>query len=697
MPVVAAKGASPAPETPRTPAAEVRKWVEDNDAVFEPYREAISREERFLDGERYVRDSGPEQRDRRLTQIRGQEIQDTIRDFSAEATAKPRSVEARPVDMDSDPDIAEVEVALIDQELKNPWKGFETRYYEAVLDSRERRMGIVWADWDPDCGAYGEILYRSVDVRRCMWTPGYDPHHPSCDVFLEKRRCPVRWIHDAYPSTKAWLKEDQASLDETGRKLRPGVPLIMGSDGHSMLPSGQTRDGCAELWFCWYKNDRKYVKRETGNELALKPEDRYLSCANGCGYRSPTQGELQQDVGGTGEPKLTGDLPAELDGCPTCADQGVQGTLKRIDRRAEEEMVKAYARGKRLVIIAPFQHAPDDDAVYDGPWPLTRCRSYPGLFLWANLSPRKPMGKSDVTLMWDQQVASDNLATIALQRVFEHRNYWIMPAVGINDYRGGRFEFREDQFNTMYRDMTKSEFGSLQVEAVNGTGLDPGWQIAYGAVQEKLTRYRGIVDLGLTEDNTKNIAVGTVQQLTKQGKIPVEEYNRRKNQELSKFYGVLSDMIHATYTPQRLTRLNLEGIDLVVGMWGEDMPNFDFVVEETPEFTGLEKQKNEAFSAMVQVIPLAAQLGIPPDALLDIFAEVNGLPRSVVRKFQKAMAAAKQEAEQAQQAQQMAGMGAGGMQGAAPGMGSDGAAPPDPMAALMSGLNGGGMVPQPAG
>lgn len=665
---------SPTPEGQTlTPAAKLRKLVEDKIGTFQPYRDAITREERFLDGERYEFDNGSEQRDRRLTQIRGQEIQDTIRHFAAEATARPRSVEGRPVDRDADPDAAEVEVALVDQELKNPWKGFETRYYECVLDSRERRMGIVWMDWEPGFGPFGgEIMYRTIDPRRAMWDAPYDPHHPMCGWFLEQRRCPVAWIHENYPKTKSWLKADSQSLDASGHGLREGIPLIRGADGHSMLPQTSVNDESAELWLCWYKNDDTYTKRETGSELKLPKEQHYLSCANGCGYRSPSQGELLE------QGKLETELPEQIDmGCPTCG-----GNLDRIDRRAEEEEVLAYSRGKRLVITAPFNAAPDDEAVYDGKWPIPRARSFPGLFLWSYLAPRKPMGKSDVTLMWDQQVAADNMDTIALQRVFEHRNYWVVPGAGLNDYRGRRFEGRDDQFNWIFRDLSKASMGPLNIESINSTGLDPSWPVVRNSIQQRLTQYRGIADFGLTPDSSKNIAVGTVERLTQQQNIGIEEYNRRKNQELSKFYGIVSDYIHATYTPQRLTRLNIEGIDLVVKLWGEDMPNFDFVVEETPEFTGLEKARSEAFNALMQVIPMAAQLGIPADRLIEVFADINNIPRSIIRKLQKELEAV---------AQSRAGP-LGGGTGPDAGIGAEGTPPADPLEELM-GLNGGGIVP----
>jgi hypothetical protein len=44
---------------------------------------------------------------------------------------------------------------------------------------------------------------------------------------------------------------------------------------------------------------------------------------------------------------------------------------------------------------------------------------------------------------------------------------------------------------------------------------------------------------------------------------------------------------------------------------------------------------------MMDVVPRAAAIGMDPAAAIDLFAEINNLPRTVVRKFQKAIAAAK--------------------------------------------------------
>lgn len=668
-----------------TPTAKVRKLVENYLPVYQPYRDAVEREDRFRDGERYELDEGPENLDIRLTQIRGEEIHDTIREMAADATRKPRSVEARPIDSEEDADHAEIEVALVDNLLRDPWKGFESRRYEAIFEALARRCGIVWMDWNPGQGPYGgEISFRTVDFRRCMWTPGYDPHDPNCDVFIEQRRCPVPWVKKNYPKTADWIKPDYGALDASGSKLRDDVPIIRGNGGHTLMPS-TVKDDKVELWFCWYKNDETYMEREAGPEKdqQLPEEQRYMACQNGCGYRSPTQGELGQE------------LPAELDYCPTCDAQGQQGMLGRVDALTANEAVRAYTKGRRLVIISPFCPAPDDEPVFDGPWPIKTARSFPGFFPQAELDPRKPTGKCVVTRMWDQQIASDNMATMALQRVYEHRNYWEMPDGNtIQAYDKTRFMFKPYQRNVFWRNNAQ-QFSS-EVKVHSGAALDPMWPVVNQVLQDKLTRYRPVANLGFTEESSKNIPVGTIQQLTKQGAKPTDEFIRRVNMELSKFYGVVSDYIHATYTPQRLSRLNIDGVDLIVGMWGPDMPNYDFVVEETPDFAGLDKAKSEAFSALMQVIPQAVELGLPVDGVLELFSEMNGLPRSVTRKFQKVIQKAKDEAQAAADAEARAKAAAQG--GGAQGPASSGmdAASADPIAALMAGLNGGATPAQPA-
>jgi hypothetical protein len=69
---------------------------------------------------------------------------------------------------------------------------------------------------------------------------------------------------------------------------------------------------------------------------------------------------------------------------------------------------------------------------------------------------------------------------------------------------------------------------------------------------------------------------------------------------------------------------------------GDELPNFDFIIEDSPPFTGLEKARAEAFQAYAQIVQSPAT-----QPLAALFAEVNGLPPSVVQKMEKAIEAAK--------------------------------------------------------
>jgi hypothetical protein len=635
--------------TDKTPCQQVRDLHARHLPYWRQVRDAMDEEELFLDGDRYEEDQGPYNKDRRSIQIRGQEISDTVRHIAAQSTVRPRNVETRPIDHDGDPDAGEIAASLVELELSNPWKGFEDEYEGAIISAREKRLGVVWMDYEPDYGQFGEIFYSFQDPRRFMWDEAYHPHHPLCGWLIREKRVPVDVAREQYGAP--WLKSDR---DSTGRTARADRPVSRGASNHGPQPGGLDDDKVT-IWECWYKND-KSKKYRTKDYQVLKPSEQYMSCTDGCGERSDPMAGLPEFVPG---------------GCPTCG-----GDMHRIDAKAVDETALKFERGKRMIAFAPNCPNPDgDDPLYDGAWPIPGARSFPALFITAYMKPGRPMGPSDTTLMWDQQIASDNLRTAAVQRVLEHRNYWKIPRAGLVDYRNQRFEFRDDQFNVMFTDNSKADMGPLDVQLINGTGLDPAFAQVFGITQQALTQYRGVADFGFTPESSKDIAASTVQQLTAQGEIPTEHFNRRKNRELGKWYGVVWDYIRATYTPQRLSRLNLDGIDILASLQADDLPNFDFVISDSEPFTGVEKQKADSAKTLIGMIQAL------PD-MWDLLAELQGFSPSVIRKFQKRMDEIK-----AQQPTPGAGMPPGMDGGGAPG--DQGQLPPE-----MAGVDSGpGMVP----
>ena len=632
--------------------------------------------EKFAAGERYEDRNDQYNRDRRLVQIRGVELQDNIRHVVAKATERPRSVEPRPIDQAGDPDTAETVTALLERDLSDPWKGWEDKFEAALISARQMRLGVVMMDWVPDFGMLGEIFYRWVDPRRIMWDPCYeDPHDPLCPWLLEIKRVDVEQARKLYKAP--WIMADKDAITSSG-EYRAGVPLIRSGTGERLPKPGSVKDNKATLWCCWYKHDPDYDGKPIDEPLGAG--ERYMACGSGCGYRSETQDELtasgeleQYDDPATPEVELPEMIQGGMDeagnqmGCPTCG-----GNLERIDKQAGEP----GKQKKRLVILAPFSPSPDDKPAYDGKWPIPKARSFPGFFITANNEPGECTPHCDTDDYWDSQLASDQLRTLAVQRVFEHRNYWIMPENGINDYQRNRFMFRDDQFNVMFRDNTQSEFGALNVEHVDGTGLDPSFMLAFQITHDSLTRNMPKADFGPADTSTRDVAVGTVQQMVQQAETQTAHFKRRIARALSKFYGVAADYQLATLTPERAARVNTDGLDLLLTLHGDDLPQYDFAVEETPEFTGLEKSKAEAFESLFAVVERAVTMGLDPIEAVDLFAELNNLPRSVVRRWQKMWANAQMKQEQAAQEAAMGG-------GLPPEMGME------------ESINGGGMEPLP--
>src|SRR5882672_1213599 len=320
--------------------------------------------ESFLSGKRYKTDT-QFNRDRRLIQIRGQEIQDTIRHIAAKATEKPRSIEAKAVDSMGDVDLAEAAVSLIEWDTGNPMLGFDRAINSWIIEVCSKRLGVMGLDWIPDVGPFGMRIPRRVDPSRIMWDHRFEsPHHPLCGTLIEKKRVPTDEARALFPGYD--LVPDKEAMGKSGY----GRSGIISQADRDEIGHGYMEDESTTLWYCWYKNDKTSLTkpRET-DRIRLKAADRYMTCQS-CGlYRSPTQDTLQAMH------KLQGPLPEGLQqGCPICG-----GDVQRIDAKAIDAYDLKYQNGKRLEVVAPYQAF--REPVYDEKWPVPSARTYPFAFL----------------------------------------------------------------------------------------------------------------------------------------------------------------------------------------------------------------------------------------------------------------------------------------------------------------------------
>lgn len=640
---------------------QIRNLREGALPYWRPLYEARDQERQFLDGDRYENEDNLYNRDRRRQQFRGQEITNVNRHKSAQATATPRSIQARPVGRGSDADDAEIAVSILQWELGHPQKGFDDTLEEVIQDAIDCRAGAAMLDFDPTMGEFGETFWRWKDANLVMWEPGFaDPHHLQCRWMQEARRMHIDDIKamGKLKGKAKWYGTDKVVPDGDMTQRRQGAT---NPDGSPRLEGGLSGDNLLgvpgrpvdknHVWvlFCWYKNDPSTYSRQSADE-EIPPGQRYMGCNDpACMYRSKTQDELIA----AGKLPRGGSLPADVpEPCPVCGT----GKLERRDVRAKVQDVLTYPKGRRLVIMPLFQTLPDDTPFYDGAWPIPSARSFPILWITAYVKPGRPMGDSDTTRNWDAQQASDQLMTMAFDRIMRHQQYYALPRTGVYDHAGNRFEFRDDQYNVMFIDYSNTNVTPPNVQVIEGSALDSAWPGYWNAVQNVLLAHQGIADLGLTPDTSKNIAVGTVERLNQMGEIPVAHFIRRMNRALAKGYGVHWDYIRHTYTPARLARLEIDDEYVIDTLKGDDLANFDFIILETPPFSGLEKERAEAAQVLINMATTQPQW-------LDVFAEVNKLPPSIVRLVKRKL-----------KEMEMAGQPAP----AAPGAGAPGALPAAP-------------------
>lgn len=625
---------------------EVRKRREGALPYWRPMWEARTEERAFLDGDRYeVNES--HNRDRRRQQFRGQETSNVNRNKTAQATAAPRSIEALAVDKLTDPDDAETAVSIMEWEQGHPQKGFEDVLEEVIQDAIDCRAGAALLDYDPDMGEYGETFWRWKNSNLLMWEEGFaDPHHLKCGWMQEAR---LMHLDDILAMGKLkgkakWYGTDKIVADSQMLNERQGPTNSDGSPrldawNNMGVPGVPTDDQHAWVLFDWRKNDPGTIRRQK-EERMIPDGERYIGCNNSeCDYREQTQDEQIA----AGELPEGATLPESSGLCPMC------GTMtERRDVHAQEQDVLAYPKGRRLVIMPLIQTLPDDEPFYDGAWPVPTARSFPILWITSYVRPGSPMGVSDTTLNWEAQIASDQLLTMAFDRIMRHQIYYKMPSVGINDVNGYRFEYRDDQYNVMFSDNSDPSRSEPQVQVIQGSALDNAWPAYWNAVQQTLMGPQGTNDMGLTPDSSKNIAASTVAQLDKIGNIPIAHFIRRKNRALGKATGVHWDYLRATYGPDRLARLRLGDEDLVVELKGDELANFDFRFSEAPDFSGLDKTRSDAFKDLFAMVQQN-----PDPEWLDLYAEINHFPPSIVRKVKRKLLRDQQkmEAEQMQQPQ----------------------------------------------
>lgn len=615
-----------------------RRFINRIEAYWRPRHHAVEERISFLlDGEHF--DDGDESelaRDRRLARFVGQESFHAHRHELASVTKSGSSVQARPVDEEGDPDSAEQAVALAEAEVENPQKCWEEAVEDAISCASAAGYGYAAIEFLPDEGLYGELSYFGGDPRDFMWDPRGrgSIHNAGCRWVCIRRRLTRAQCESMRGWKKSVVKQmrpDGGYAAEHSRREAGPSPRVSGRG-----PEAEWTDEDEHTVYFLYRRGEGPAKRPVSGSLRVLPEGkRYMHCQS-CDWDSPTEEQI-------GAP-----LPDES----VCGQCG--GRAERADSEEEQRAIWGYPDIK-LSILAPYSGV--DEYLYDDVAPIP-ARSFPFFHIVRNRHPLEPYGMSLTDLNWWNQLSADLIMTLAIERLLASAPVLSMPEDGISDAQGERWQSTDENGHVMFRD---AGVGVGDVQLIEGDGVPASWSPVYQAARNALTSHMGIADFGMGPEQSHDIAAASVEKQIAQQEIPTAHYERRIQREKARWLGITYDHIRATYPDERVARLRgKDGADAVAALNAADMPNFDFVFMDAPDFTAMDEAKIRGFQQLMQ-------MAIDAPEMFEIMASAQKVPPSMVRKMREAAAA------QAQRLAQMAA--AQPVPGGNPGATAPGAAP----------------------
>lgn len=663
-----------------------RHWAPIHDAV-------TKRVEFLIDGKHYEdEDSDSYTMSSRSVRWVGTESFHVLRHEMGVVT-HPGTRQVLPVDDDADDELAEVAGALLDFEVENPAKEFEDTMEDVIMSASAGGYGVAWLDFLPNEGPWGEIIATCDDPRNFMCDPRVrSVHDPRCRRVVRRVRMTLGeakrralsggWDKEAVAALKADPGPDVASLNRSLVKQdAPLVHLGGGSAGDGGMESDEDEFTAYYVW-----ERRCSTKRQRRDFREYDQGAQYMRCHT-CGYRSATHDDLKR------EHKLQGELPMSLEAsCPDCMAriQGGEnvmpepgyGDLVRIDGEELRQELLAYPDG-RLVILAPYSgiRVP----LFDGDWPW-KLRSYPVMFLSRFRHPFRLFGPSLADLAWWNQIATDMLMRLAIERLLNSAPVWVSPLDGLEDANGNRFEFSDENgWNAYY-----TGDAIPQMSLVGGdAGIPAAWSSAYQYARAALITHNGMSDFSLAPGQSRDIAASSVSQQIQQEEVPQAHYRRRYQRQRGLLEGVLYDMIRATYPPERLSRIRgKDGRSYIRATPASDLPNYDFRFDDTPDL----KPQSEADRAALEM--LIVTMETRPWAV-DLVADQNKFAPSLVRKAREEFAKFRQQQMAEAQQAAMRQRAAQGMPQPAGPPGGGGAAPQESPSSMVERMLG-GLTPQSA-
>ena len=575
--------------------AEVIRWHEDAKNFYAPWHSLVGSELSFtIDSMHYDDD---QERDPQRIKPVDPSLLNLQRHKSAVILKAAAHYELRPVDDQDDPQAAADGKALLDQVMNDPESEFEDALEDVVDGSLAARVWGIEVGFDPECGLGGEVTFEATDPRHVFWTPGFkSPHSKRCPwLIIEKPMLPAEI---AAKAGDGWRDVIDVPTD--------AAAVASAHGGSSAGPIRDTTSGgtatsetkYVTVLFCYerFVKDMKPVK----TYRVVDPDDRHMWCPE-CGFRGMPQKTL--DV----------TLPEHGDPCPDCACP-----TERVDGEAVEEEVLAYRKGRRLRIVAKCAAR----EFYNDRWPFDT-RGFTTILYSPYNHPVNPIPNSDTYYYRSLTCVADAMLRLGYEQMRKAHGIILAPQDSLFDAYGEPFPFSEHR-DVAYYDNDFLAPGAIQW--FQPPGLNQAWSAYFNTIQGVFAANKGTGDLGMTPQQSKDIAVGTIRTLVETGEIPVDRHIRRfqrfKSLVLTRAYEIMRSML----TTERAVRvLGPDGAFAVRRIRASGLPGYDVVVTAEPKIAQVEIDRVNALRQVSAQPPhirrfLARALNIPPSWLAELEA-----------------------------------------------------------------------------
>lgn len=543
---------------------------------------------------------------------------DLLRHKSARIIRGANHVEAHGIDREKDTWAADYAKQRIARAMNSPDSEHRDVLLGVVMFGLSARIAFAEICYHP---AYG-IVTDFVDPRRVVWHPGF--------LSPNSLRCP--WVNRQLPmSVEALEVMKDAGWEVNMDKLRPQMDTLVRSG--SQFDSGEVRFGYngeprqgdsnqpVILVNFHYEKFNSEVLKKRGKLQVLKEDERYLECPD-CGFKSAPQGAYSQHM-------------PETAPCPNCGQLAY-----RRDAVVPEDTIQKYALGKRLVICVDGQEKP----FHLGDWPFPKMRHFPLVEWQPYRSPVDPIGQSDTNLHRSQQLIINSMYRLGYEQMLRAKGIIIAPEDGLVDWKGDPWQFSD------HKDVAYYTNSFAKIDYFQPPGLNAAWPTFLQAVQNSLFTNRGTGDLGLTQDQSKDIAVGTIRTMVATGEIPVDEHIASFQQFCGRYWNRWFEATVETEQPKDVERvMGQMWAALYAKLRHEMVPGVDVIITSEPRIT------QENMDLAQKVAPL---LNAPPPQM-KLLARLAGIPESMLNEYERDMQQFMSQ-QQAQQMQMLAMSGAAG-------------------------------------